>query len=80
MLELGASGSVGGEGGNLLAYPAWITWRPERSHWRPRELAGTTGSRHPSARAGRRPPLLRERYGEHKDRRNRVGGGSEQNK
>jgi hypothetical protein len=34
MLESGASGSVGGEGGNRLAYPAKITYRgPSRGPW-----------------------------------------------
>ena len=31
MLEIGASGSVGGEGGNILVYPAAIAARLDRS-------------------------------------------------
>jgi len=72
MLELGTSGSVGGEGGNLLVYPAWIDWRPERSYWRPREMNRHCGRPVPQ-RPGWEgtPPLLehRPRTVDTKDRR-----------
>jgi hypothetical protein len=63
MLEIGASGSVGGEGGNILAYPAnvGIIRSPVRASILPDPLASTgsepalraTGT--PNARAGRGP-------------------------
>jgi hypothetical protein len=57
----------------------WITWTPERSHVRPREV-----SRHCGRPAPKRPgpggglQILQERYGGHKDRR--IAWAAEANK